>query len=589
MRDRDQSENLKTAFLGTLSRINYTILHHGDIQMVAKLIKKELNEYFHYTGLFLDEAFFADYQSVSSYSSVEHFSIVDFDQTRCFKKLKKWKKFFVLNKNSKLCSDCTRGNCKMVPCILIPLKYIDDFYGGLVVSFNLRNIYDVNMFDFLQEVAHNFSSLLYSYTLSHQPNQAKNKIEKYYSSLKERNAELEEKNEELKFLIEENRRAKEQAEESDRLKLAFLGNMSHEIRTPINGIVGFSQLLKSCNIDDKARSYADIVIDSSHKLMKLMDNIINYSKLQANQVQNRMLPCSLNEELNSILFEYIHSGENADREDNKDNKIEVKKYYSLEAPSDYLMLNIVSLREIVKSLLDNAFKFTNEGFIELAYSVYSDYLLFYLRDTGIGVDPKKEKVIFEYFRQSDESEVRKYGGLGLGLSIVKELIDLIHGELWMESEHGKGTTFYFTVPFAIPEENTTLSLPTQKVKDEKIWQNAAKRIVLIENDTENSESIKKALGENYHFDVLTKGEEALTFIEKKPDVDLFLVDFRLPDWNGDKLIKQIKKIIPDVPVIAQVAEMIEKDKQKCFIAGCDDFILKPVDINQLRFKVKAYI
>jgi len=571
-------------FPESLSRINYAILHYGDHKLVSNILKGELQKYFHWMEIFLDSSFTEDFQEDFQKISGECFKIINFENQECFAKLKKWKNFFILNKNSKTCQNCMEESCEMGTCIIIPLRYIDDFYGCLVVSFDPDDIYEVEMIEFLQEVAHNFSSLFYYYALSHRPVQTRKKIENYYSRLKERNAELEKKNEELKTLNEENRKAREKAEESDRLKLAFLGNMSHEIRTPINGIVGFSQVLKKCNIDDKAASYVDIVIDSSHRLMKLMDNIISYSKLQANQVENQIYPCSLNKELDDLLLEYIHKDIN-----NECLNVEVKKNYALEAPADNLTLSVVNLKSILKNLLDNACKFTHEGYIELAYKLYRDFLLFYVQDTGVGIPTDKENVIFRHFRQGDESKVREYGGLGLGLSIVKELIDVVNGKIWVESEVNKGTTFCFAIPYEIPEANTMISKPAALLDIKEILTQKKKHIVVVENDPESSASIKGWLAEKYKVEVLKTGEEAVDFFSKHYPADLVLVDIRLPDMSGIDLIKQIKEVRPDIPVIAQITDRIGKDRQKCIIAGCDDFVTKPVDEKELFNKVENFI
>jgi signal transduction histidine kinase/CheY-like chemotaxis protein len=581
--NENKKENERAKFLDALSRINYAILHYGDQVFVSKIIKAELQKYYFWTQIFIDQAFADEYEQRIDENS-EYIDIIDFASRECFSKLKKWRNFFILTRNSKTCQKCQNIDCKMRPGIMIPLKYLDDFYGGLVVSFEPEDVYNVEMVDFLQEVAHNYSSLWYYYTLTHQPSQAKQKLEKYYQRLKERNAELEQKNSELQLLIEENRRAREQAEESDRLKLAFLGNMSHEIRTPINGIVGFAQLLKNCNLDDKASSYVDIVVDSSRNLMKLMDNIISYSKLQSNQVENQKLPCSLNKELNDLIFDYYEEYKSGNG-----TNVDIRNDYALEPDSDYLLLNIMNLKEILKNLLDNAFKFTHEGKIELGYTLYRDYLLFYLQDTGIGIPKDKRRIIFDHFRQSDESKNRNYGGLGLGLAIVKELMEVIGGKIWMETISGQGTTFYFTVPFEVPKENNTITLPEENFNREKIRKPEPSLIVLVENDPESSETILNALAVDHDIKHFKRGKQAIQFILSQSEISLVLLDARLPDMKGEELIKQIKTEKPGLPVIAQVTDSIEKDRQKCFTAGCDDFLIKPVSVEELFKKVDEYL
>jgi signal transduction histidine kinase/CheY-like chemotaxis protein len=573
----------KMKFFEALSKIDHAILHFRDLEDVTKVVKEELQKFFSWAEIYLDRLFYSAHEESFNNSDDQSLKIVDFDRLKCFRKLKKWKRFFILTPDSKTCQDCQELDCRNRPGIVVPLKYLDDFYGGLVVSFNTDDIYNVEMVDFLQSVAENFSSFWHNYTITHQPSRTKQKIEEYYTRLKERNTELEDKNKELQLLIEENRRAKEQAEESDRLKLAFLGNMSHEIRTPINGIVGFAQLLKNCEISEKASSYVDIVIDSSHNLMKLMDNIIGYSKLQADQVEENKIPSSLNKELNELLFDLI-----SDNDKYKRGVIEVKKEYALEAPADYLLLDIVNLKGILRNLLDNALKFTHEGSIFLGYRLYKNCLLFFLQDTGIGIPDDKKKIIFDHFRQSDESKVRAYGGLGLGLAIVNELIELVGGEIWFESSVDKGTTFYFTFPFTIPEENKTLTLPSEKLESDELKVTGQNHILLIENDPENSQTIKNAMNDHYHVEMLETGSDALIYLNDHTDVDLILLDVRLPDVKGDELIRRIKSDYPGIRIIAQIAENMEKDRQSCFTAGCDDFLIKPVTEREVMHKVAEY-
>lgn len=234
--------------------------------------------------------------------------------------------------------------------------------------------------------------------------------------------------------------SKEKAEESDRLKLAFLANMSHEIRTPMNGILGFASLLRDQKIGEKERrEYLDIILQSGDRMLNLINDIMNISKIEAGQVKVVLSETNLKDQV-----EYIYSFFKPEAEQ-KGLNLFLKNEHPVEP------LNIVSDKEkiyaILINLVKNAIKFTNSGSVKFGYEKKGNFIEFFVSDTGVGVRKDHQQVIFERFRQGNETLTRNYEGSGLGLSISKAYVEMLGGKIWLESELGKGSVFYFTIPF----------------------------------------------------------------------------------------------------------------------------------------------
>jgi len=236
--------------------------------------------------------------------------------------------------------------------------------------------------------------------------------------------------------------ALEKAEESDRLKTSFLANMSHELRTPMNGIMGFAELLDDDELSNEERhEYITVINDSSQSLLNVITNIVDVSKIDSKQIQLRIAPFNVNSLLDELL-KWFKSEKVV--KDNVQLNIELVK----EIPVDQFIVisDQTKIRHIFSLLLNNAGKFTNSGFIRFGYSVMDKHIQFFVQDTGKGISAEKQCIIFEKFRQEDETLSRKYGGVGLGLTIAKGLVELIGGKIWVDSEPGKGTTFFFEIP-----------------------------------------------------------------------------------------------------------------------------------------------
>jgi len=251
--------------------------------------------------------------------------------------------------------------------------------------------------------------------------------------------------------------------------------------------------------------------------------------------------------------------------------------------TDYHRLN-----QVLENLLSNAIKFTDKGKIDFGYKEYPEgRLLFYVKDTGIGISSENQETIFERFRQVDESTTRAYEGTGLGLSISKSLVELLGGELWVESEQGKGAAFYFTIPYEKTKESKDLKVHSKELKEYN-WK--GKVILLVEDDPASYEYMREIINTTgADLFISEKGGEGLKIFEQKSDIDLILIDIRLPDINGLELIRKIREQNSNVPIIAQTAYAMGEDRKTCLEAGANDYISKPIEINDLIAVVEKYL
>jgi signal transduction histidine kinase len=245
---------------------------------------------------------------------------------------------------------------------------------------------------------------------------------------------------ELKKNAEELIAAKEKAEENDRLKTAFLHNISHEVRTPMNSIVGFSDLLADPDtLPEERKHYTEIIIQNSNQLLSIINDIVNIATIEAGQERAIINPVNINSICNLVYEQFLHKAKNK-------NIILVFNNYLPSVESD-VMTDGTKLTQILTNLINNALKFTENGYIELGYSVEGDNLKFFVKDTGIGIPPEKHEEIFKRFSQLNLAKNYQYGGSGLGLSISKAYVELLGGKIWIHSSPGKGSTFYFTIPY----------------------------------------------------------------------------------------------------------------------------------------------
>jgi len=386
----------------------------------------------------------------------------------------------------------------------------------------------------------------------------------------------------IKITQEKLYKAKEKAEESDRLKSAFLANMSHEIRTPMNGILGFADLLKTPNLTGiKQIEYIDIIEKSGVRMLSIINDIINISKIEAGLMDLNMINSDINKQLEYIYTFFKPEIEAKGLEFILKNQISEDK------------LSIKTDREkvyaILTNLVKNAIKFTKTGFIEIGCNLVNDTIEFYVKDSGIGIHEDMTLNIFERFIQADVNDKEAYQGTGLGLSISKSYVEMLGGEIWIESEFGLGSTFYFKLPYKSSEDisssSQTISTSAENMK------NIDPLKVLISEDDEASEMILSLAVEDYSNEVICvkNGQEAVDICRETNDIDLILMDIQMPIMNGYAATKEIRKFNKDVIIIAQTAYALEGDREKAIAAGCNDYITKPIKINVLNQLIKCHL
>lgn len=376
--------------------------------------------------------------------------------------------------------------------------------------------------------------------------------------------------------------AKEKAEESDRLKTAFLQNMSHEIRTPMNAIMGFSDLL-SKYFDDKEKlnRFTNNIKQRSADLLEIITGILDIAKIESGQLSvyaEEFNMSTLFTEIEIIFDEYKNRIEK--------NRIEFKLRIARNVRTLDVVMDHVKLKQILINLIGNAFKFTNSGVVEVGCKIFEpNVFTFFVADTGVGIAKEKYTEIFSRFKQVNNDKSRLYGGTGLGLSIVQGMLNLLGGKIWLESEKGKGSTFYFTVPFQ--SNSRSVSDFTETV--EKTFDHSKVKILIVEDDEFNAEYLIEILSEtDYYYMHTSSGLNAIEICREQA-IDMVLMDIRLPDISGYKVTSRIKKLNPEIKVIAQTAYATHEDRQKAIKSGCDDYMSKPIGRELLIARIKHHL
>jgi PAS domain S-box-containing protein len=397
---------------------------------------------------------------------------------------------------------------------------------------------------------------------------AKQELLKINKEAELQNIKLKRSERELLALNEELIIAKEKAEESNRLKSAFLANMSHEIRTPMNGILGFSQLLLSPGItEDKLRQYTEIIISSGKHLLQIINDIIDLAKIDAGQMQISKSPVNINDLLREMYSIVKSSLKNKD--------INLKLELQLVDQDATVLTDETRLRQVISNLLNNALKFTHEGFIKFGYTLFNETVEFFVEDSGIGIPKDKLNLIFNRFIQGNADTEKLYGGTGLGLSISKSCTQLLNGKIWVESEPDIGSTFYFSIPYKKGK------IKKVRIKNEGAVKFKKETILIVEDDPVNIEYLKAIIADqNLNFFTAGTADDAINTAVNK-DLDLVLMDIQLPGKDGNFAIQEIKKIKPDLPIIAQSAYAFEEEKKISFEAGCDEYLTKPIKPEDL--------
>jgi len=388
----------------------------------------------------------------------------------------------------------------------------------------------------------------------------------------------------LKTYEKELESAKEKAVESDRLKTAFLSNMSHEIRTPLNGIMGFSQLLNGSDLTgDELKSYLEIIRTCGEQLLHIIDDILEISMIESNQL--KIFPVEF--ELNSFVHELMDFFETHKETIGKGH---ISLVSELEIPDRQFIIKSdpFRLKQVLINLLKNAFKFTKEGQIKIGIYTKKHFLYFYVQDTGISIDPEKKDIIFERFRQGEETLSRKYGGSGLGLSISKGIIEKLGGKIWLDITYKEGFKIFFTIPLALSRKEIEVKekIQIQNNVEDRIKN---KNILIVEDHDISFKYLKEILlPYNPKLTWAVNGREAVNLAGDN-QYDLILMDVNLPELDGVTATQEIRKRRPEVPIMIQTAHAIESELVRIRKSGCNDVISKPINIKELLEKLSALL
>jgi PAS domain S-box-containing protein len=367
-------------------------------------------------------------------------------------------------------------------------------------------------------------------------------------------------------------KAKEKAEESDRLKSAFLANISHEIRTPMNGILGFAELLKIPELAPEVQEhYIEVIEQSGKRMLNIINDIVDISKIEAGQMNIHMEETNVNHLLRDLYLFFLPEAKS------KGLKLSITTDFPDE--NSLIQTDHTKLAQVLTNLIKNALKFTKSGSIEFGYSstgsgsLHTTSLQFFVRDTGVGIPKNQTDMIFERFRQGSVSLTRAYEGAGLGLSISKAFVEMLGGRIWVKSEPGKGSVFCFELPLS--NEKTKSSEAKDRMVDKDIQRSCC---ILVAEDDENSMLYIKAILEFENVTVFeaNTGIKVIDQVKNHPEIDLVLMDLKMPEMDGFEATRKIKSLRPELPVIAQTAYSFNEEKEKAAQAGCDDYLSKPI-------------
>jgi PAS domain S-box-containing protein len=392
--------------------------------------------------------------------------------------------------------------------------------------------------------------------------------------------------------------AKDKAESADKLKSAFLANMSHEIRTPLNAIVGFANLLKEDSIDDEEKEeYINIINKSSDNLMMLINDIIDLARIESGQLNLLRGRVDVHEMLNSIFTTFKQRAKVE-----KGDKVSVILSVPDEKVNPVILADENRLIQIFNNLMGNALKFTSQGYVEFGYTTAGGFLRFYVRDTGVGIVHEKHSVIFDQFRQADETVSKKYGGTGLGLTICKKLVEAMGGDIGLISDPGQGAEFFFNIPFVTVEDDLLeleSTVETEEEKDMVIhdvipgnkYEWPDKMILLVDNSSSAHLQMRKYL-EKTGVTVISArtGKSARELLKKRNDISIVLMDIKMPGLDSDSFVRDIKKEGVNVPIIAQAPAGDDAERAgEILNAGYDELVIKPVRRDELLEKIDRFL
>jgi PAS domain S-box-containing protein len=390
----------------------------------------------------------------------------------------------------------------------------------------------------------------------------------------------------LKQVHEELIKANIQAETSSRLKSSFLANISHEIRTPLNSVVGFSNLLLSDDVTREDREqYIEHINHNSEKLLQIIGDIIDLSRLESSQIEIAYEETSLS----SILNEVIEEARQMIRRNEKPIILNVNNQFG--ENGDLIFTDRIWLKRVLNHLMDNAVKFTLDGSIEFSYMLSNENIIFTIKDTGIGINPENLSRIFEEFHQEIDGHHRPFEGLGIGLTLAKEVVERMGGKIFVKSEKGIGSEFSFSLPYrpaGSSKISRTLLHNEEEVKQPVDW--SSKKCLLVDDNKDVLVYLNRILLDTGMSVLMARsGSEAIELIRSTPDIDVVLLDMQMPEMNGIEATKQIRKIRKNIPIIAQTAFIYEDDKDIILETGCDACLIKPIRKEHLLTVMSSFV
>jgi signal transduction histidine kinase/CheY-like chemotaxis protein len=388
---------------------------------------------------------------------------------------------------------------------------------------------------------------------------------------------------ELKSAEENLKRERDRAEASEKVKQLFLANMSHEIRTPMNAILGFARLLEESLTEKELLDYVKVIIKSGDDLLVILNDILDFSRMEAGKVNFEQQSFSITNTIDSIVTMM-------------EPKAASKKLHIRAAIDDTIPVIIIGdsvrLSQIILNLVSNAIKFSDNGEIKISVDIINEtddkmVIKFVVKDNGIGIPLKKQAKIFESFEQATSDTARKFGGTGLGLSISKQLVEQQGGKIYVESEPGKGSEFHFTLPFlkatvGLLKEDITVNETNEPVT--VIKSGKSTRVLVAEDNSINRMLIVKILQKReFEIDLADNGVIALNMVKDK-DYDIILMDVQMPEMDGyeaTRVIRDMEEHKRYVPIIAMTAHTIKGERERCIEMGMDDYVSKPFNADEL--------